>query len=196
MPAPDAGLGAYAASAVGSLVTDTFSVSKSLANATMGAMRRLYSKPSSSTTSMMKSKEPKAFSSGDNALTDADGFVAEADRFLIMGNETVTTHPEVTDNGNPPQPLHLADVMLVSEDMSPEAPAAAGSHDPSQAESAPVESSEQVAKLGEAAIAVNEAEDSLVEVAEELETGRSRDMLRGVVQEAKGQLPAAGQAPC
>lgn len=145
----------------------------------MGAIRRLYTRPPSKPYGSMSmgTKDPKAFSSGDRALTDADGFVAEADRFLIMGKEAATTHPEILDDGEPPEPLQLADVVVVS-DSTPES---------TQADSATAESSEQVAKLGEAAIAVNEAEDSLVEIAEGLEAGQTREGLRGVVQDAKGK---------
>lgn len=179
----NAGLSSYARSAASNLVTDAMSVSRSLASATMAAVRRLYTKPHGATpTSDSSSNKPAAFNSSDQALTDADGFVADADRFLIMGKETQSIHPQVTDAGQPPEPLHLADVIVVADDTGPGP--ASGSHD--QAESAGSESSEGIAKLGEAAIAVNEAEDSLVGIAEELETGRSRDMLRGVVQDAKG----------
>ena len=139
----------------------------------------------------MKKQSAKAFSIGDTALTDADGFVAEADRFLITGKESdlaetkETVHPGVEDESTPPEPLKLADVVLVSASGPESAQAEAAEVDSAQAESA-----QEVVKLGEAAIAVNEAEVSLEDIAEELDAGQSREGLRGVVQGAKGELNA------
>ena len=190
----NAGLGFYVKSAAGSLVWDALSVSKSLANATMTTVRRLYSKPSNSSINRSSSTtEGKAFSSGDTALTDADGFVAEADRFLITGKEEKTTHPEVMDDGTPPEPLQLADMVVVSGQALPEAQAESALAESTLAESTLAEShaaeaTDEVVRLGKAAIAVNEAEDSLIGIAEELEAGTSKEGLRGVVQDAKGGL--------
>lgn len=126
------------------------------------------------------------------ALTDADGFVAEADQFLIMGKEAETDNHEVIDGGKPlddmiggaklPRPSQLGDTTAL---------AARGTQDEStvteSAGGAEVDSAAgQVAQLGEAAIAVSEAEDHLLEIAEEVEAGKSRKGLQGVLQDCTG----------
>lgn len=186
-----AGLGSYVRSAAGNLVWDALSVSRSFARATLGGVRRLYSPtPSRPPTPAAGggTQQGQGFSSGDAALTDADGFVAEADRFLIMGTEAETDHHDVIDGGNPlddmidggkpPQPSQLGDTTDL---------AARGIQDESTAaESTDGTRAGQVTQLGEAAIAVNEAEDHVLEVAEELEAGNSRKGLQGVLQDCTG----------
>lgn len=180
-------------SAAGNLVLDALSVSRSFARATLGSVRRLYSPTPRPPTPAAGggSQQGQGFSSGDVALTDADGFVAEADRFLIMGKEAEPDHHEMgdggkplddmIDGGKPHQPANLVEAVdlavrgIQDESTAAESEGGAG-----------VDSAGQMARLGEAAIAVNEAEDHLLEIAEELEAGKSRRGLQGVLQDCTG----------
>lgn len=177
-------------SVAGNLMLDAFSVSRSFARATLGSMRRLYSptpKPPTPVASL-GTQQGTVFTSGDAALTDADGFVAEADRFLIMGKEAETNPPEMADGRKAPQPNSQPVDTIVIADM----PASGTQSVSTPAESeggTRADSDGQVAKLGEAAIAVNEAEDHLLEIAEELEARKSGKGLQGAVSDLKGGPP-------
>lgn len=166
---------------------DAFSVSKSFARATLGRVRRLYPTTSKPPTPVggVGNQQGMTFSSGDVALTDADGFVAEADHFLIMGREAETSHSGMGDTGPPPQPSQPMDTIVLADlpasGIQNVSAAATKSEGGTQAES-----DGQVTTLGEAAIAVNEAEVHLLEIAEELEAGKSSQGLQGAVHDLKG----------
>lgn len=175
-------------SAAGNLMMDAFSVSKSFARATLGSVRRLYSTPAKppTTVASVGNQQGMPFSSGDVALTDADGFVADADHFLIMGKEAEPSHAGMADGGKPPPPSQGVDTIVLA-DLPASGIQNVSNAAKSERGGKPQAGSEgQVAALGEAAIAVNEAEEHVVEVAEELEACKSSQGLQGAVQDLKG----------